>query len=79
VTDVESAFHVPCSRRSKVLMKYRDCLPEGCISVRQHLLVKFVQCYIHLCNSQAHSIESTQGLGKGQNNLIMFQTRRSCA
>lgn len=66
VADVESASSVPSSLRTPVLTKNRDRLPEGCISVLQHIVVKFVQCYIHLCNSQAHPIESSRGLGKGQ-------------
>jgi hypothetical protein len=63
ISDVESAYVISAARM--YANKRRDRLPEG-ISVQQHLLVKSVQCYIHLCNSQAHSIESTPGWGKGQ-------------
>jgi hypothetical protein len=40
----------------------------------QHILVKFVQCYINLCNSQAHPIESTRGLGKAKTISFCFTT-----
>jgi hypothetical protein len=76
VADVESTSRRLYSIEWRVLTAFRDRLPEGSISVlQQHLWVQSVTCYIHLCNSQPHSIESTQGLGKGRNNLIVFQKR----
>jgi hypothetical protein len=70
IADVESAYVMSAARATA--NNHRDRLPEG-ISVQQHLLVKFVQCYINLCNSQAHSIESTPGWGKGQPISLCFR------
>ena len=53
VADVESKFQPFTIVLCSVLTVHRDHLPEG-ISVLQHSSAKFIQCYINLCNSQAH-------------------------
>jgi hypothetical protein len=76
VTDVESTFnsigHEECAD------KIQGLLPRP--SQRRHkhfqpILAEFVQCYIHLCDSQAHPIESTHGLEKAKRISFCFTTR----